>query len=545
MPSVFLSPGVYSSEVDLSQIIGQVATSSAAIVGASPKGRVPSLASELVLITTAQQFLDHFCVNKKPEVGNNFQFSALAYLTRGNQLWCARVVNGAVYAGCTILTSGAAGSNSGLPASPTVTDYTVYTFLTDELLLITAANQGVWGNDIAVRITNIDATLYTFDVEVWDRTVDGSTYVQKETFTVSRKQQVDGFGKNQYIEDVINAQSTYIRVNDNTAEVDTVLPKEQATDLAFLRGANGSAVTNTEVNAGWDLFANPDDVDVRLLINAGYVSSGDAAVQTKMIAIAEGRLDCLALLDMPPSLTVTAMNAHRTTTLNANSSYAALYTDQVKQHDQWADRVFDAPPSGYIAAICAHTDNVTQVSFAPAGLNRGVLENIGASGISTIFSLGNRNLLYPNQVNPLHTFKGSGSVPWGQKTLQTKQSALSSVNVRRMLIVLEKAIAAAVNFLVFEPNDAFTRTRVLQLLEPYLADKQAKRWIYRDPDTGADGYRVVCDTTNNTPTVIDNNELHIDIYIKPTKAAEFIQLQAIVTSTGASFEELVSTGGAF
>lgn len=539
--SIYLSPGVYTKETDLSQIIGAVSTSSAGIVGSSPKGRVATKASELVLITTPQQFLDHFCVNKKPATGNNFQFSALAYLTRGKQLWVSRVVNGAMYGGVTIAKSG--GTNAGLAASPTVADYTTYTFLTDELLLFVGANQGAWNNNLSIRIANIDGTAYTFDVQVWDKTADGSTYIQKETFTVSRKQQVDGFGANQYIEDVINAQSTYIRVNDNTVELDTVLPLIQATDLAFLQGADGSAVTNSEITTGWDFFSNVDDVDIRILINAGYVSSGDATVQTKMIAIAEGRKDCFAILDMPANLTVTTMGNHRDSTLNANTSYAALYSDQVKQYDQWADRVFNAPSSGYMAAIYALTDDVSEVSYAPAGWNRGILENIGASGISTIFTQGERDTLYPKQINPLHSVKGQGSCPYGQKTLQTKQSSLSSINVRRMLIVLEKAIAAAVNFVLFEPNDEFTRTRVIQMIEPYLADKQAKRWLYRDPDTGADGYRVVCDTTNNTSIRIDQNELYIDIYLKPTKSAEIIILNAVITSTGASFEELVSIGG--
>jgi hypothetical protein len=178
---------------------------------------------------------------------------------------------------------------------------------------------------------------------------------------------------------------------------------------------------------------------------------------------------------------------------------------------------------------------VANVWYAPAGFNRGILNVLG---LTDVFTQGERDALYVAQINPLQTFRGEGNVIWGQKTMQTKPSALDRVNVRRLLIILEKAISVSLKYFVFEPNSENTRLRITSMCESYLDTLSAQGAF--QTELGDKGYMVVCDSTNNTPDTIDRNELHVDVFVKPSRAAEIIELGVIITSTGASFTELVS-----
>jgi hypothetical protein len=258
-----------------------------------------------------------------------------------------------------------------------------------------------------------------------------------------------------------------------------------------------------------------------------------------MIAICESRRDCIAVLDVTYADVATDLliTAYRNVTLNANTSYAALYVPWVKINDAYNDRIIEVPPSGYVTAQYAYNDAVAYPWFAPAGFNRGVLNILGNS---RVFSQGSRDTLYAAGVNPIQTFRGEGKVIWGQKTLQAKNSALDRVNVRRLLITIEKAMAISLRPFLFEPNNDLTRYRVTGMLDEYLAMISAQGGF--QTEVGDGGYQVICDENNNTPAIIDRNELHVDVFVKPIRAAEFIQLQTIITTTGASFEELISRG---
>jgi phage tail sheath protein FI len=192
------------------------------------------------------------------------------------------------------------------------------------------------------------------------------------------------------------------------------------------------------------------------------------------------------------------------------------------------------PVDGYVGAAFALTEHVRDVWYAPAGQQRGLLNVLG---LRINYTQGQQEILYPKQVNFLRTFPGSGTAIWGQKTLQSFDSALSRINVRRLLIVIEKAVTAALHRQVFELNNEFTRLQITQFIDGFMRRIQARNGVY--------SYQVVCDLTNNTPDVIDANELHVDIYVQPVRAAEFIQLQTVITRTGASFEELIASGGNF
>jgi len=266
----------------------------------------------------------------------------------------------------------------------------------------------------------------------------------------------------------------------------------------------------------------------------------DTTVQTKLKTLAEARKDCVAILDMPyDQLTsVTSMVTWRDTTQNFNSSYCAVYTPWVKWYDQYNDKIVELPPSGFVGSQIAYNDYVAQPWYAAAGLNRGILST--ALGLTQVFTEGERDTLYTAQINPIQTMRGDGVAIWGQKMEKTKASALDRLNVRRLLIVIEKSLSAALRYFVFEPNSEFTRFRITGMCEEYLDTLYTKGAFQ---SSGEDkGYKVVCDTTNNTPATIDLNELHVDIYVKPIRVAEYIQLNVIVTTTGTDFTELIAQG---
>jgi phage tail sheath protein FI len=531
--SFYMSPGVYTRELNLSNIVPTVATTTAAIVGYSTKGDT----TRIRLMTSTQQFIAEY---GEPVLGNNFHYSALAFLETGNQLWCYRIQNTALYGGVKIKTSDSGQSNDVISSGISSPDFSDISG-EDNLINIYGANPGTWNNDLGVRIENVDETNFVFDIVVYQKDSVG-TFQKMESWTVSRKQQLDGYGRQQYLETVINGYSDYIVVADSTL-AENLLPKEQASTLEFACGTDGSTVDSGDYENGWDLFANPDDVDIRLLIEPGYIS---VAVQEKMKTICESRKDCMAILNMDPQQTTDAssMVTWRNSTQNLNSSYVALYAPMVQIYDQYNSTMTVVAGSGYIAAQYAYNDYIRNVWNAPAGLNRGILNVLSicnVNGERYAFTQGERDTLYAAQINPLQIFPGSGNVIWGQKTETTTPSALDRVNVRRLLIILEKAMAISLRSFVFEPNDENTRFRVTAMLDSYLTTLSGSG-AFETTTTDTKGYQVVCDETNNTPDVIDRNELHVDVFVKPVRTAEFIQLQVIVTTTGANFSELIAKG---
>jgi len=212
-----------------------------------------------------------------------------------------------------------------------------------------------------------------------------------------------------------------------------------------------------------------------------------------------------------------------------NSNYSAIYGNWVKIYDQFSDGFIWMPASGFVSAVYAKSDAATQPWFAPAGLNRGSLPGIVDIGVNP--NQKQRDYLYLISVNPIAFFNGDGYVVYGQKTLQSKPSAFDRVNVRRLFLTLERAVQKSVKYFVFEPNTDFTRTRLKNTITPIFDLAKNTQGLY--------DYLIVCDTRNNTPDVVDRNELAVDIYIKPVKAAEFILVNFIATTTGQNFSELI------
>lgn len=286
-------------------------------------------------------------------------------------------------------------------------------------------------------------------------------------------------------------------------------------------GTSGSIVYKRAINA----VSNPDEFDINMMVLPGVIHGTHTNVTNHAIQKVEDRADTFLILDS--SLYADSVDTVTNNISSLDSNYVATYYPWVKILDENTNRPTWVPPSVVLPGVIAFNDSVAFEWFAPAGLNRGGLTDVLEA--KTRLTHSERDKLYENRVNPIATFPGQGVVVFGQKTLQGKPSALDRVNVRRLLIALKKFIASTSRFLVFEQNTQATRNRFLNVVNPFLEDVQA--------NSGLSAFRVVMDDTNNTPDEIDRNRLIGQIFIQPTRTAEFIVLDFVVQPTGATFPE--------
>jgi phage tail sheath protein FI len=270
-------------------------------------------------------------------------------------------------------------------------------------------------------------------------------------------------------------------------------------------------------------LSNADQWDFNLLLLPGVIYEYHSYVASEALNLCEDRGDAFYIMD------TVGLNATLATVVGKageiDSNYAATYYPWLRVIDVNTNRLLWVPPSVILPEIYAYNDNVAAEWFAPAGLNRGGIAS--AVGVKVRLPQPSRDILYEGKVNPIAQFPGQGICVWGQKTLQRRPSALDRVNVRRLLIALKKYIASVSRYLVFEQNVESTRNRFLNIVNPYLASVQERSGLY--------AFRVIMDESNNTPDIIDRNILFGQIYLQPTKTAEFIILDFNVLPTGAVF----------
>jgi len=366
-----------------------------------------------------------------------------------------------------------------------------------------------------------------------------------------------------YIANVINPGSKYGGVTGSTyvnweARPSTVGPGETRLpspkyNAAFKGGQNGiptgaysnyldaAIVGNPALASGLYAFQNPESIDISVLAVPGITSG---AVIGTAIAVCESRGDVLMLVDPPfglrPQQVVDWSNGvlpDGSTSNALNTSYGALYWSWIKRFNQFTSEYEWVPPSGYVAAVIARTARDYEPWYAPAGITRGRLNSALAVEYSP--TEGERDLLYGNGnvVNPIVDFPQDGIIVFGQRTLQRVPTALDRVSVRLLMTFLKKLLTRTLRQFIFEPNDTILRAQVTNVLDPLLGDVLNRR--------GVTAYKIVCNNTNNTPERIDRQELWVSIFVKPTKAVEFIALNLVVLRTGASFtaEEILAAGG--
>ena len=285
--------------------------------------------------------------------------------------------------------------------------------------------------------------------------------------------------------------------------------------------ASGSVAYKRAINA----VSNPDEYDINMLVTPGIIHKHLSVVSNHAIDKVENRADAFYIMDSSDIDDNVATAVNNIEALDTN--YVATYYPWVKMDNPAGNGQVYVPPSVVIAGVISFTDSVAHEWFAPAGLNRGGLDNVRMTKKKLTHT--DRDNLYEGRVNPIASFPGQGVVVFGQKTLQAKPSALDRINVRRLLIRLKKFIASSSRFLVFEQNDSSTRARFLNIVNPFLEAVQA--------NSGLSAFKVVMDDSNNTPDVIDRNQLIGQIFIQPTRTAEFIVLDFSVLPTGAAFPE--------
>ncbi|MGY8865835.1 MAG: phage tail sheath C-terminal domain-containing protein [Methylophagaceae bacterium] len=347
-------------------------------------------------------------------------------------------------------------------------------------------------------------------------------------------------GSTNYYPDVLYAQSNYIYWMDHNAAgstwgqaaANTVFTDVTAvSNVSLQSGSDGSASTTGQKMIAYQKFADSETVDVGLIM----AGAGDATHIGNLITIAENRKDAIVFASPERSDVVNVADANQQknnvvgffNTIQS-SSYVLFDSGYKYMYDRYADVYRYVPLNGDMAGLSARTDLIADAWYSPAGFNRGIVR--GAVKLAFNPTKAQRDELYRARINPVATFPGQGTVLFGDKTGLSAPSAFDRINVRRLFIVLEKAIATASKFQLFEFNDEFTRANFRNIVEPFLREVQGRR--------GITDFLVVCDETNNTGEVIDRNEFIAEIFIKPARSINFITLQFIATRTGVSFDEV-------
>lgn len=570
-----VSPGVNSSEIDLTTVVPAVSTSSGAVAGPFEWGPVNSVRQ----ITNENELVQIF---GKPST-NTAQtfFTAASFLAYASDLRVIRSAN--------------TDSNNAIANTGTVTPvhcpneeaFEANTSLnTIGNSIAIARYPGTLGNSLKLSLwSNTTANMvsawsygYLFDkkpgtsyfvessfnnptandelhlvVVDEDGAITGTanTVLEKYANLSKATNAKNESGESIYWKDVIFRKSKYVLItglpfnaagsvvtNWNVpATGSSSFEETQGTqttngnDFSFTLGSS-IALTDGNLELSYDQIKNAEKIDVQLIMTAG----ANATVSKYVIDnISEYRKDAVAFLS--PSLAntqatdpTTAIINYRNNALgNVSSSYAVLDSGWKYMYDKYNDVYRWVPLNGDIAGLCARTDQDRDPWFSPAGLTRGQIKNVIKLAYNP--NKANRDELYKNGINPVVSFTGEGTMLYGDKTLLGRPSAFDRINVRRLFIVLEKSISKAARSSLFEFNDEFTRAQFVNLVEPFLRTVQGRRGIY--------DYRVVCDETNNTAEVIDRNEFIGDIYVKPAKSINFIQLNFVAVRTGVAFEEVV------
>ncbi len=562
----FLSPGVNFSEIDLTTIVPAVGTTEGAYAGDfdwGPLFSIVSLGNQVELVSTfgkptSNTFKSFFSVSNFLDYARNIRtvrtanVAAAKNATSGTALLIqnrddyelnyldlsAANTSGqfaARYAGAK-----GNGLKVSLWASANSTAFANWTYAEEF--------NGATGTSTYVgNLAGANDEMHIIVIDTLGKFSDAAnTVLEKFPYVSKASDAKNDDGSSNYYVNVINDRSKYVYVLNHAQNITTQVSETSswgntaaATNFAetstsytvtLSGGVDGWSET-ANVIVGYDKFANAEEVDVSLIVTGAHPQVVSEYIVDN---IAETRRDCVAFIS--PEYADVVDNAGSevadiTTYRNLfnSSSYAVMDNNWKYQFDKFNNVYRWIPCNGDIAGLCVRTDFERDPWFSPAGFNRGHIKNV--TKLAWNATKGNRDDLYKIGVNPVQSFPGEGVILYGDKTMLAKPSAFDRINVRRLFIVLEKAITRAARYSLFEFNDEFTRAQFVALVEPFLRDVQGRRGIY--------DFRVVCDTTNNTPEVIDRNEFIGDIYIKPARSINFIQLNFVAVRTGVAFEEVV------
>ena len=583
------SPAVVVKEIDTTGGVPNVQTSTGAIVGNFRWGPV----EQRVLVANEQGLVDTFAT---PNTTNTVDFHNAAYFLRySNSLQVVRMAdsNGA---NASSTTGQTASYNKGALTNPVVKNKsnfdTQQSSLDSDKYTFVARYPGALGNSLRVSICPPSISDSAFDGWTYKSSFDAapgtSSYASNrngsndeihvavidvngsftgtagsvlETFpyvSVASDAKSD-FGQNNYAVNVINERSNYIHmigfdsdftVSGNAGTATTAgtaktflgTGNEATVNFAFDSGVDTSALNTAKFASGFDLFEDKETVEVDFLIAPGMTTRVDqTTVVNDLVSIAgTTRKDCVVtasparndIVNLTNEATITT---NLTTTIGTftNSSYLVVDGNYLKVYDKYNDQYIQIPASSSTAGLMAETDRVSAPWFSPAGNRRG--NYLGVTSIDYNPSKTNRDSLYKAGVNPIVNVAGTGLQLFGDKTRLSRPSAFDRINVRRLFLVLERAISRAAQNVLFEFNDEFTRAEFVNVIEPVLRDVKGRR--------GITDYRIVADETVNTAAVIDRNEFIANIFIKPARSINYVTLNFVAVRTGVDFEEVVGSSG--
>jgi phage tail sheath protein FI len=548
-----LSPGVNVSEIDLTTIVPSVATSIGAFAGPFAWGPV----GEIITISDEVRLADRF--GKPDSINYEYWFSAANFLAYTNTLKIVRAVNIATTKNATANGNGVLIRNDddwdqnystgqgtegtfaarcpgalGNTLRVSLADANTFNGWTYASSFTSAPNTSTYATNQGGSFDEIHLIVIDEDGKF---TGTKNTVLEVFPFVSKASDAKDDSGNSIFYKNVIAAQSKYIHWTDHPTDgtnwggnSSTAFANLTANVTVSLSGGADGTISTANVVTAYDSFDNADSVDISLVVSG----PADQTIADSLISMAETRKDCLVFLSPERADCVNNAGDEAADTVAyrdtlTSTSYAVLDGNWKYQYDKYNDVYRWVPLNGDVAGLCARTDQERDPWFSPGGLNRGIIKNIIKLAYNPTKT--DRDTLYVKGINPIVTFQGEGTVLFGDKTLLSKPSAFDRINVRRLFIVLEKAIARAARFSLFEYNDQFTRAQFVALVEPFLRDVQGRR--------GITDFRVVCDETNNTGEVIDRNEFIGDIYIKPARSINFIQLNFVAVRTGVSFDEVV------
>lgn len=565
------SPAIITKEIDLSGVVPNVQSTTGAIVGNFRWGPV----EQIVDVANETELAAKFGA---PDTTTSGAFHEAAYFLRysGSLKVVRSVTNAAANA--------AVGDSDGATiTAPVVTndanwDATKSTHASNNLTFI-AKYPGTLGNGLAVSIcppnsaafagwsykTEFDATpgtsTYASDRgatldEVHVAIVDSDgllsgtagTVLEVYPFVSVNSDAKNADGSTNYALDVINNGSEYVRMASWSADdwganagaataAGAQLSQTSTKNYSLSGGANSGTLTTADYLSGFDYFEDVDTVQVDFLLAPGLSSATDqATVVNDLVATAQSlRKDCIVVASPPRSDVVGASDPVSASTDGVStftrSSYLVVDNNYLKVYDKYNDEYIWIPAASSTAGIMAASDLNTAPWYSPAGQRRG--NYLGVTGLAYTPTKSQRDTLYKAGLNPIANLPGQGILLYGDKTHLARPSAFDRINVRRLFLVVERAIALAARNVMFEFNDEFTRAEFVNIVEPFLREIKGRR--------GITDFRVVCDETNNTAAVIDRNEFIASVFIKPARSINFVTLNFVAVRTGVDFEEVVGT----
>ena len=557
-----VSPGVEIKEIDATGVVPAVSSSIGGFAGSFNWGPV----SKVVSVSSESELAEKF---GSPD-NNTFKYFLVAasFLKYGNALKVVRAASGHVNATADgngqLIKNDDDYDDNYADGSLSVGNWVAkYPGVIGNSLKVSLITQGIsdftgwaysgsfdaapgtseYASDLGKTSANDEMHIAVIDE---DGVISGTPNTVLETFAfVSQAADAKkSDGTSNYYKDVINSQSEYIwwadhdtslsDAGENIADNTSFTTNTAAIDASLAGGTDDNAPTTGEIALAYDLLEDAETEDVSLLF-AAPDANGAETIAEDIISIAIARKDCMAFVSPPIEDTVGSSTPAADVKAFADgltsTSYAAVDSSALYVYDKYNDVYRYIGAAGHHAGLCANADNVADAWFSPAGVNRGQL--LGVTKLAFNPKKADRDTLYKARVNPLVSFPGQGTLLFGDKTLLSRPSAFDRINVRRLFIVLEKAISTAAKAQLFEFNDEFTRAQFRNLVEPFLRDVKGRR--------GLTDFRVICDETNNTGQVIDANRFVADLFIKPARSINFITLNFIATRTGVEFSEIAGS----